>query len=264
MDIEPAEIGKSTASTGEVLVRRSQGMIEEVVNVSPEGGIHPLSDPKLLVQTEIHSPRAGPPQQVPLGDLQIVKHVGSCGWWRKCIWIEELVSNMVIVVAHDQRAKADEVTKVSDRRNRRDSDVTRKGARAVLTIVTGPEGRKRCSRFCKHLESCPPAPNHGISPSGNRRAQFLTSANRQVIESIQNEPVARHPRIRAVITVRIEWIVGNATEAVIASVQTCGFLIHVAIGSIEHEPACVAALNLCLENVRLAMAEVSETLQKVS
>jgi len=170
MDIEPAEIGKSTASTGEVLVRRSQGVIEKIVKVSPKDGIHSLCDPKLLVQTEIDPPRAGSPQQVPLGDLRIVKYVSAYGWRRKRIWVEELVSNMVIVVAHDQGAKADEVTKVSDRGNRRDGDVTWKGAWTILTVVTGPEGRKRSSRLREHLESRLPAANHSISPPGNRRS----------------------------------------------------------------------------------------------
>ncbi len=117
MDIEPAEIGKSTTSTGEVLVRRSQGVVEDIVEVSAKVGFHPLSDPKVLVQTEIHSPCAGPPQQVPLGYLRIVKYVGAYCWRRKCTWIEELVSNMMVIVAHDQRTIGDEVTKVSYRRN---------------------------------------------------------------------------------------------------------------------------------------------------
>ena len=84
---------------------------------------------------------------------------------------------MAVVVAHDQRAIRDEVTKVSDCRNRRDGDVPGKRTWAVLTVVTGPEGGKPSPRFSEHLESRLPTANHSISPSGKRRSEFFAPPN---------------------------------------------------------------------------------------
>ena len=79
-DIELAEKSKGTATAAVITVRREQGVIEYIVHVRAEGSDEPLTQVEVLVDAQIHAPGAGTIQQVPLGDLRIVKHVNSQGW----------------------------------------------------------------------------------------------------------------------------------------------------------------------------------------
>src|SRR2546430_938419 len=125
---------ESSASTGisSIVIRRSQPVIENIVKVCPKGGVDSLAESKVFVQTEIHSPGTGSPQQVSFGDLGIIKHVSAHWWKSKRCRIVELISNMVLVVPNDHRPVAP--LKVSNSIHRACGDIS--WANVVVTVET--------------------------------------------------------------------------------------------------------------------------------
>ena len=92
-------------------------MIENIVNVSSQIGGHSLPQFKVFMQTQIHSPSAWAPQDVPFRHLWVVKKIGAHGRRSKCVGIEELVGGLIwtalVKVAYNERPAA-RAAKVSD------------------------------------------------------------------------------------------------------------------------------------------------------
>ena len=76
--------------------------------------------------------------------------------------------------------------------------------------------------------------------------------------------MARYPRIRSIIDIGIERIVGNTAEAGVASIQAVRFLVQVGVRRIKHKSVAVSAFKLCLVGIRLAMTKIPEAQQEVS
>src|SRR4051794_984751 len=102
-------------------------MIENIVNVSAQIGGYSLPKFKVFVQTQIHSPGTGSPQNIAFCHLAIVKEIGAHGRRSKCIGIEELVRCLIgatlLEVAHHERPAAG-AAEVSDGIKRPDGSVS--------------------------------------------------------------------------------------------------------------------------------------------
>src|SRR5579864_341608 len=229
-------------------------MIENIVNVSPQIGGHSLPEFKVFVQTQIHSPGAGSPQNVAFRHLWIVKEIGAHGWRSKCVGIVELVRCLIctalLEVAYDQRpaAGAAEVSHGIKRPYGRIS-----WEYCVVTVktvaVAGVKRRKPGAALGEHLKACLPAPNDRVSPMGKRISEFPAPSYRQIIKPIKNEAMARQPCILAIVNIRFELIVGRPTKAGVALIQACRFLVQVGVRRVEHQPTAVTMLDLGLEGI---------------
>src|SRR3954462_11665164 len=171
-------------------------MIENIVNVSAQIGGYSLPKFKVFVQTQIHSPGTGSPQNVAFCDLWIVKETGAHGRRSKCIGIEHLVRGLVwtalLEVAYHERPAAG-TAEVADGVERPYSSVS--WEYRVVTIetvaVAGVERRKCGAALGEHLKACLPTPNDRVGETRKRVSDFPAPTYGQVIKSIENEAMAR-------------------------------------------------------------------------
>src|SRR5258705_281905 len=97
-------------------------MIEEVLDVGPKRCCDTFSEVEIFMNTQVHSPRAGPIQKVALSEVGIAKYVGTNRRKIKRIGVPDLVAaSMIHVAAHHRSVRRP--IEVSDSINRRNADI---------------------------------------------------------------------------------------------------------------------------------------------
>ena len=97
-------------------------MIEEVLDVGPKRCRDTFSEVEIFMKTQIHSPRAGPIQQVALCEFWIAEYVGSNRRKIKGSGVPDLVAASMIHVADDDRPVRRPI-EVSDGIHRPNADI---------------------------------------------------------------------------------------------------------------------------------------------
>lgn len=87
--------------------RRTQGVIEHVIEIGADFELGVLIKTEELMNAEIHAPCAWSCQKVTLSDVWIVENIGACTRWSKSVRIKDTVARKVSVwIAGHQRTKA--------------------------------------------------------------------------------------------------------------------------------------------------------------
>src|SRR5436190_15765119 len=97
-------------------------MIEEVLDIGAKSCCDTVSEVEIFMNTQIHSPCAGPIQKVALSEVWIAEYVGTNRREIKCIGVPDLVTTPVIHVASDYRPVRRPI-EVSDSIHRPDADI---------------------------------------------------------------------------------------------------------------------------------------------
>src|SRR5437899_1174210 len=136
-------------------------MVEHIVDIGAEVRNKTLTEMKILMHADVHSPRTRTMHQVPLGDCGIVKDVSA--HWRKIerIRIPNRISNAMIEVSGDERSERRLRIEVAVRVNGGDSEVPWSQGKA---IITKPKGGKSSSGLGKHFETGLPPAQERICP----------------------------------------------------------------------------------------------------
>src|SRR5882672_10545459 len=78
----------------------------------------------------------------------------------------------------------------------------------------------------------------------------------QIVKAVSHKAVLRNECFLAIVVIRLELVVSNATEAGVSRVQTAGPLVQIGVRQAQHQAVRVAVLQLGLKCVGTAMAEV--------
>src|SRR5262245_42795683 len=123
-------------------------MIENVVELGAEPQLEFLAKPECLVDAEIRSPGSRPSQQITLGDVWVVKHVGASGRQPESIRVEEAVAGSHLRIARDNGTECVAAAEASDRINRGAVDIAERGRAA---IVAEPIRREPIAALGEHV-----------------------------------------------------------------------------------------------------------------
>ena len=166
LNVESAEIGETAVS--KILVGHPYGMVEDVVEVSAQRGAYPFTKPEVFVQAEIDAPPARSPEQIISLDGRVGEHISSHRWRSKSTRIENLIRNVMLVIAHNERPVSDEIIEVAQGINRGRSDVSRTDEAQILPQLSQvPQyGMKAVPLLAKHLECRLPSADHSVRPLG--------------------------------------------------------------------------------------------------
>src|SRR6267143_718398 len=234
-------------------------MVEYVVDVRAYLGGYSVAEVEVLVNPEIHTPGARPPEHVPLGNSCLAEKVCSYRGDSERSRIPNSVTTPLIEVIAKHHWAEGLVIEITHCIYRTYADVARGyGGIIVRAIVTCPERSEPRTGFCEHVKGGLPPTKERISKPGHRGTILATSTERQIVDAIGNYAIAGNIAVDSIIAVWLELIIGHTAEAGIAGVQRGRFLVQIRIRNAEHQAVGIAMLELRLESVQLCMAIVSE------
>src|SRR6185437_2691820 len=232
-NVEASKIGE--AAVCKILIRHSNRVVKDVVEVCAERSGQPLAYLEVFVQTKIYAPSYRSPQKVLSGDAGIGEDVGAHRRRGERIRIKKLIRYMLLVVADDHRSVADEVCEISQRVHRFRRNVPwPHHTDTISAVITRPIWCECGAAFREHLKRRLPAANNSIGPPRKSGSKPLILADRQVVYAIKNKSMTRDPGILRVIALRIKWVVRHSTQAGIAAIDPRGFLVRISVRGVQH------------------------------